>query len=389
MHCTDERSASPHKIAIKSSSNRGRSASVVTVTSPVSAVKTPTCCNCFGPLKSNNRWDDAISNQMSEVYCRACEDDDDDQYVRIPKEHLNSPAILTNITNRRGQRSKSATKPKVQNSVFTIQNELEIPNAINATTQNNYASDADVVENSKNVIEDYELGDDAMLDDVNVDVKDTDSIGMPNDEANTRKSLTNQIDTNEMIRCRGKEELPELLVASNEKNAENETQPLCHSPMNRHKSQNYNESLDDITPSDNETNELIFKAKSLASKQMPNKIICTNDHPLIPKNIACDVAVNKVENHTKNTINNDCNGNESTAQTTTIPKKSTLVERMSILKGMQRMYSTLPRMKKVHTVQQDTAPNQPPYSIPMRTTPDGTTIYYLCDLSKNVIKGAD
>lgn len=379
MHCIDERSASPHTIAIKSSSNRiGRSASIAAATAPVSAVKTPTCCNCFGPLKSNNRWDDAISNQMSEVYCRACEDDDDqaNQYVRIPKEHLNSPAILTNITNRRGQRSRSASKPKVPNSLFSVQNELEIPNA---TTQDEL--NTNVAENNKNMIEEYELGDDAV-----VDV--TDSTGKPNGQANASKNLSNKFDTNEMIRCRGKVELPELLVASNEDNAENASQQLCHSPKNRHKSLNYSKSLDDTISSDDGTNESTLKSKSLTSKHMPNKIICTNDHPLIPKKIECDVAVKREESHIKNTSNNDCNGNKSMAETK-IPKKPTLAERMSILKGMHRMYSTLPRMKKLHTAQQDTEANQPPYSIPMRTTPDGTTIYYLCDLSKNLIKGAD
>lgn len=392
MHCTDERSASPHKIAVQSSSYRGRSASVAAVPTPVSAIKTPTCCNCFGPLKSSNQWDDAISNQMSEVYCRACEDDDDqmntDQYVRIPKDRLDSPAILTNITNRTVQRRQNAaiatastkvTKPKEPNSVCCGQNELETPTT---TTTANERIDKESSECNRNIIEDYELGDDAV-----VDVTEHDDT--LNGQLNAPKNAPNKIDSHEMIRCRGKEELPEVLVASKGKQIEQSAQKLCHSPKNRPTFLN-SISLDDTVSSDSQTDELKLKVKTLASKQMPNKIICTNDHPLIPKKIESDADVKN--GYFTNTNSNDCNGNQSAATMMTasviVPKKPTVTDRMSILKGMHRMYSTLPRMKKVHTTQPDAA-HQPPYSIPMRTTPDGTSIYYLCDLSKNVIKGAD
>lgn len=292
-----------------------RSASVVTAT----ASKSPFCCNCFGPLKS--QWDDVISNQMSDVYCRTCEDDNyddqehnDGEFVRIPKDRLDSPAILTNVTQRKNQRNKIVQSHK-KSTYLSVSSDLQIANMSIDTKCDE--TNADNI--NKNPTEEYEFGDDVV----------TNEDEIPNANSNSSKIPSNPIDTNEMIRVRGKEELP---VSTESIQVDNHT----------------------------------------ISKHMPKKVICTDDHPLM-------------DDH-KDQSKSDCE-NSNMMRSMTDSMAST-PEKVSILKRMHRMYSTLPKIKKT-TPLEDTAKsaNRPPFSIPTRTTADGTTIYYLCDLSKNVIKG--
>ncbi|XP_055316297.1 uncharacterized protein LOC129576001 isoform X1 [Sitodiplosis mosellana] len=374
------RSASPNKTSVKL--NR-HSASMVTTTTTAAAVatitpppspppspspspptttaKTPTCCNCFGPLR--NQWgdDDAISNQMSEIYCRTC-DEDDHEVVHIPKNRYDSPAILTNVTKRTIQRNKSrgrAIQPKVHS-------QTKMPN-ITAIINVDKKVHEEIIENNKNNSEDFELGDDIVI-----------SSDRMFDDSNssTSKATRNMIDTNEMIRVvRGKEELP----VSSEVQAE-PIQQLCQSFNTQS-----NNKLDD-----HKTNEMNSKI------QLPDKVICTHDHPLIlhdNKMNSNESAESKAE-HSQTQINNvtdDCNtnnNNNNNYNNQSMTVSTSILEKQSILKRMHRMYSTLPKMKKVSTVQAETT-NCCPYSIPSRTTVDGTTIYYMCDISKNVIKELD
>lgn len=302
----DGRSASPNQ------SKRERSASVFASTSS----KLSTCCNCFGPLKS--QWNDAISSQMSEVYCRTCEDDnqpDDGEFVRVPKGRFDSPAILSNVTQRKCQRG--ADQPKI------------------------YTPTKRGDKQDKPETEDCELGDDVMSSD--------DVFNIQSDE---KTHISTTIDIHDMVRVRGREELP---VATELESV----QPKC----NNLPSQLTNE-ITDTNKSNADGQPTIA-----SSKQISSKVVCTDDHPLIPRD---------------EDVSGDCNGNRSASVDLLASDKK------SILKRMHRKYSTLPKAKKTTIFQDSTHPlNRSPYSIPTKNTPDGTTIYYMCDLSKNVIKGAE
>lgn len=321
------------------------------LTTTTTTAKTITCCNCFGPLK--NEWgdDDAISNQMSEVYCRTC-DEDDHEVVHIPKNRFDSPAILTNVTNRTVQRNKSlhstmAVKPQIHSKKEKTNNTI--------LEDANKKVHKEIIENTKNSSEEFELGDDIV-------VSSDEIFDVFNSSASNVTS--NMIESNETTRVvRGKEELP---VSS-----EPIIQQLCHSSNKK----SSNKKL-----VDNKTNEMNVKV------QPSEKVICTHDHPLILH----DNKVNANESdQTKPTLNNlmknvndNCKYNNNNNQQSMF---SSSFEKHSFLKRMHRKYSTLPKMKKISTAHADAA-NCGPYSIPSRTV-NGIQIYYMCDLSKNLIKG--
>lgn len=57
---------------------------------------------------------------------------------------------------------------------------------------------------------------------------------------------------------------------------------------------------------------------------------------------------------------------------------------------VERNYATLPRVKKSHfhpSILYSRETNRTPFKVPKRTTPDGTTIYYWCNVPKSKIKG--
>lgn len=327
-------------------------ASLPTTTTRTTAAKTLTCCNCFGPLKNEcGDDDDAISNQMSEVYCRTC-DEDDHEVVHIPKNRFDSPAILTNVTKRTVQRNKSfhltmTVKPKIHSQTEKFNN-IILEDANKKVHKEN-------TENNKNSSEEFELGDDVV-------VSSDDIFYVSN--SSSSNATGNMIESNETIRMvRGKEELP---VTSEP------IQQLRHS-FNKKSS----------------TKKLIDnKAIEINAKVQPSeKVVCTHDHPLIIH----DNKINAKEsgeskpkiNQLMKNVNDNCRYDNNSNQESMLSPSS--FEKYSILKRMHRKYSTLPKMKKISTAQADTA-DCGPYSIPSRTV-NGIQIYYMCDLSKNLIKG--
>lgn len=307
---------------------------------PPATTKFATCCNCFGPLKS--QWDDAISNQMSEVYCRACDTNDDDlndgEFVPIPKDRLNSPAILTNVTQRkcRTQTNPVIHQKRIYSSIYGSDNiTLNIPTI--PTELPTTSHDEKNTNSNKHSIEDYELGDDVAT-----------NSEYEHNEINASKS----IDANDLIRVRGKEELP-VLSDYDRKTIENKTSQIS-----------------------SEQTCLVSGANvpKTMSKNVSRRSACSKNHPLLSNE-------EKEEENFKpsdieaqyDVMNKDNNENPTTTGN------------VSFLK---RMYSTLPKMKKITANSGlPNAVNRPPFSIPMRITSDGTTIYYICDLPKHVIKG--
>lgn len=331
---TDGRSAS-------SKLNKARTSSAMSTTTPTKT-STATCCNCFGPLRNQNQLDD----QMSEVYCRACEDDIyEGEYVQIPKDRLNSPAILTNVTQRRGVRLKSNPHRKKSDSILNSQSSLVSPSVIN----HNKSVDNNNQNDNQNSIE---YGDDIV----------TNSESLNESSTDLHETFLTNIDTKDVIRVRGKEELP---VYSDDRIESVKT--VCHkNPIE------INRSLDEAScdiecdtvqspNSSNETNTLNEMNRKATLKHLSKKVNCTNDHPLVSNAKSDDKTHTTVEN-------NQCD-NRNSAMTSSMFAPQTLTT---------QIYSTLPKMKK-NTAQPT---NRQPLSMPTRVTSDGTTIYYLCDLPK-------
>ncbi len=283
------------------------------------ATKTTTCCNCFGPKK---RWSDSASGQMSDVYCRTCDDDID----------FDSPACLANITPKRG-------KPKHRN-LLTIESELELPNvkepkkeriklSVREKNNENRKSAKENCLNGKNnnkKVEEYELAQlaTAFDDDLTVDI--------------VKMGVLNDYESQIMIRVQGKEELPATQTTNN-----TETSGLN------------NVNLNEYSSVDN----------------------CSN-HPLDSNRIIDNLVDNT------NASNNDRRTNKSKSKDR---KNPTLIDDYNGNDGFYRLnraYSTLPKMKNKQNVPNLTRPLR---KVPMRTTPDGTNIYYWCDVPKKMQKG--
>ncbi|KAG4068190.1 hypothetical protein HA402_008831 [Bradysia odoriphaga] len=290
------------------------------------ATKTTTCCNCFGPKK---RWSDSASGQMSDVYCRTCDDDID----------FDSPACLANITPKRG-------KPKHRN-LLTIESELEIPNVKEPKKERKLSVREKNQENRKNVkenclnsknnnkkVEEYELAQlaTAFDDDLSVDI--------------VKMGVLNEFESKIMIRVQGKEELPATQTTNTRTNTD-------ASGLN-------NVNLNKYSSVDN----------------------CSNSHPLDSNRIIDNLVDNtntsiddrRAETKRKEPKNNkvltdDYNGNDG-----------------SRFDRLNRAYSTLPKMKNKQNVPN---PMRPLRKVPMRTTPDGTNIYYWCDVPKKMQKELD
>lgn len=249
-----------------------------------------TCCNCFVPKK---RWSDSASGQLSEIYCRTCDE-------------ANSPACLVNITPKK-------SKPKNRNILY-VESEIEVPSSsaapVNATNsvakksprkeslqlnpktgQKLEKKDKNKSNNNKNY-EEYELADDA-----------TSLNGQTTDDS-TNIEILKDFDSKLMIRVQGKEELPVI-------------------------EQNLN---------------------------IDNNKISNNRNPSI--NLMSRPKLFK----------NDLNGNLGRCR-------------------LSRSYSTLPKRKRPtnHHSMWYNRPNL--LQVPSRITPDGTQIYYWCNLPKKTLKG--
>lgn len=384
---------------------------------------------------------------MSDVYCRTCDDSDqNDDDDRIAND-INSPACLTRVTGKRHGRKNGDGKIR---NILSIESELELPgitakksspslqknasvcvpsphkinklqkdqisNTLRITADcgdgNNGLIEISVdnnktsclMNNNKKNADEYEIADDAIQ--FNDDENDI------NNDAMARINVLNEDDKKHMIRVNGTEELPAEQQTSpespsvrspkyryfdkthllNEIECIKEEAKIClidNSDSDRRKNCEINPSIPnskrsiDVSYNEqqqrphNDNNPLLND--KLAKKKPPlerstsvtsvknksNYINCTDDHPLMET---------KTDNsHGKIDEFDYLNGNTAAAP---------------ILKHFNRLYATLPRVKK-SVIQQVMATGKPLFRKlpPTRITPDGTTIYYWCDLSKQAIKG--
>lgn len=361
-----------------------KSASTEIKTSPTNAGSTALCCgghNCFGPKK---RWSDSASGQMSEVYCRACDtqsklveaidsDASGDSAATITgaaessaEDNIDSPACLANITPKR--RAGSKTKPAA--NVLTIESELEIPSgkgllkidkksSSSSTPKLSQQKKASTVKtkkattvtkakiskaadnlngrNNNKKIEEYEWADDATA---------FDAAELPTTEKLHRKvGILNAIDSKLMIRVQGTEELPARQQTTVAKKQQSGSKQHLPSVVDNNKLKTHSIASSSLKSSSSNRSKII-STNNVSSDVQP---------PAERRSVDCD----------------DHNGNAG-----------------SRFNRLNRNYSTLPKMKRIGGGQPLHAGHERPMKkIPMRTTPDGTNIYYWCDMSKRAIKG--
>uniref|UniRef100_A0A7G3AYU6 Putative spondins extracellular matrix n=1 Tax=Lutzomyia longipalpis TaxID=7200 RepID=A0A7G3AYU6_LUTLO len=130
------------------------------------ASATSCCTCCFG---SKKRWSDSASAQMSDVYCRTCDE-------------ANSPACLANVTPKR-------SRPKHQNLLTTFDSSRKEIKKVTESPKGHR-------KNNRNNVEEYELADDATS--LNGDL--TDDV--------VKIGVLSDLDPRLIVRVHGKEELP-------------------------------------------------------------------------------------------------------------------------------------------------------------------------------------
>lgn len=337
---------------------------------------------------------------MSEVYCRVCDNDDstDIDNRKNSIDNIDSPACLIHVTTKKKTLNGSSA-PKYR-SILTVESELELLNSKKSTaafnltysersttTKSNVNSPIKTCINSKNNNrnDEYELADDATI--CNGD-------GLV--DRDDRVNIIKHIDDDAVIRVQGKEELPvtpeeqitsqelrnNLVNACNADNSASNRKFNCPidklsdgHDINRVVMESNNDGL--ITTEEtakkcaeakNESNANIKtrRSSSISGKHIPKKVNCTNNHPLLTDEKQHEGKKNAFSN-----LDDVINGNDMTKK--------------PMLHRNHRLYSTLPKMKKPAATAMHNS--RPLKKIPSRVTPDGTTIYYWCDLSKQAIKG--
>lgn len=279
---------------------------------------------------------------MSDVYCRTCD-----------VESYDTPAILMKVAPKR---TAADRRRHTYHNVLNVNSELEI---LTANANGNETACIDIEHgtlpaDSKTCgsfsdsdgcgerATEYELGND---------------VAASNDEELDNVTIQTAIDMNQMIRVRGKEELPASSTETD--NAEFVVDDILDESDADNVEDNVNEAF----------------GKSL--KRIPFKTNCDDDHPLAITQIDySDEPINEVGTNTTNN-SNALNANDSNGTLSNAPAKASVFERM------HRMCGTLPKPQKMVA-----SLNRVGHSIPTRTTPDGTTIYYFCNLSKRALKGA-
>lgn len=281
------------------------------------------------------QWTDSCSGQMSDVYCRVCEHDKYD-----------SPAILMDMAH-----SHTNRHPETYQNVLNADSE---PDILSTTVE---ATCVDIEQNELNSERADEPFCDENLDKAN-EYEMGNDVAACDDEKLNNVTIQSDIDMNQMIRVRGKEELPVSTA---------ETQNAAYLVSDAVKQ----------SPTTINGNSIQKSAKD-PTKQMPMKTICdVDDHPLAIKRQDSDGNDSNADSSTNQLESDALNRNHANGRTSShVPS-----EKMSVFKRMHRMYSTLPKIRKPSN-------RMAPMTVPTRVTPDGTTIYYFCNLTKQPNKGA-
>lgn len=277
---------------------------------------------------------------MSDIYCRTCDDD---------KYNIDSPACLNTVVDKNTKKSGHR-----QRNLLTVESEIEMVHHSSSPKESKKsASNKKHLKPTKRskcctVVKGSKTGPDKNCKKTEVNGRNNnekmdeceyadDAIAFNSDfnEKMVKTGLIDEVESKLMIRVQGKEELP-VVQQQQTTNDEN------------------------IFVENTNSNVYI----DLNQKTRPIKNVTA-------KNV--DLSAVSKETETKTTMDekfnnisiNDYNGNKDNNNKIT-----------------RRKCSTLPKTKK--TLLQDNRSKR----FPMRKTPDGTTIYYWCDVPKKTLKGA-
>lgn len=334
---------------------------------------------------------------MSDVYCRTCDENDED--IKHAIDNINSPACLTNVTVKRKPVNTVNYQPQHPSSILTVESELEYlntkmklqtcanilkANGGDSSKQEQLKSNShncsdnknnNNISNKTNGVADtaagveYEIADDATI--FNSDLEDN---------LNRMNILT---DLDNKLIIHGKEELPAkeqtTTIEIHDQHRENASNAL-NIPYHSKNTLNKGALLllqNAVNNGDTIDKARILKTRSntlpaSVNKKASIKVNCTNNHPLLESKTS---SLTDDEFISDNLVDN---GDDDDAKHR---------HNKSAIRKMKRLYSTLPRTRKSILDQMSVCHKRTMKHLPTRITPDGTTIFYWCDLSKQAIKG--
>lgn len=301
------------------------------------------------------------------------------------KEKTGKTSLLSKVSPKklRAQRtqsnSSSSTIEKSSKTTLKTKKENINNNPESKTTKTIKKPEESKKDSNNDSCQEYEIADDAI------------SLNGGGDITQVSEGVAKMViltETDSMITVRGKEELPVVEQTPNT----TQSSPIPLSPLSNSNS------------NDSETKPHATMYQFEKCVRVP---VTADSHPLQPINTDSDNETFKNHNdnksssagHTADELSsgsnhcrpaslNDCNGNcnNNSASCSTSPMSPPSAEGDD-LQQSANFASTLPRTKRTAAMQ--AFYNRAINLVPKRRTPDGTTIYYWCDLSKKTLKGDD
>lgn len=333
---------------------------------------TASCCDCFSQCSPIKRWSDTGSARMSDIYISGKDVD------------FSSPACLAHMNTVK------------HGSLLTIESEIEFRNSNKIKTdkksnkgskksplkQNNTMSPK--IKESKgkvstNNYDDFDLADDAV--DACIEQSSPEIISLKNEEIiRVHKQPKDLIKSH--IRVNGKEEFPNVEELNKNHSKLQKAKSIAQDMMNQsnghHNVKNPSSSPSKTLPRPKGINRFFTY-----NRNKPNKVIdktpINDTPPRVPNTETTSFIVDAERtSEFRNAIDFVLRLDETHFKT---PPRKCITE---------RLYSTLPKMKKSHfhpSILYSRETNRTPFKVPKRTTGDGTNIYYWCDVPKKQIKG--
>lgn len=314
------------------------------------------CCDCFPSPKK--RWSDSGSAQMSEIYIENGVD-------RRVESDFSTPACLNNMTRKnnqnllsieseiefRGHLSNKKKNGKIEKKSPKMK--VKISKGMSKKKTKNYEielADEACAENEESFVD---LGKESHINDTDDDIIIVEERNNKNKKQqqtpSTRKLQKSISIAQESITCSS-----DKLMSSPSNTLPRPKGINRFFTSNRNKQNKINEKSDSNIVNNQETS---FITPPLTIPTAESVVKCEFQ-------LALDSAMQTLEQA-------DLNGN---------PQKFT----------KERNSNTLPRMKKSHfhpSILYSRDTNRTPFKVPKRTTTDGTSIYYWCDVPKKQIKG--
>lgn len=346
-------------------------------------VSPPNCCECFpSPQK---KWSDKSSAQMSDIYS-----------PETDKPDFSSPACLATV-------SKSPVL--LHRHLLTIESEIEFHGSNNNKKKTSKTSPRkDIKKSPKKQMKLKKSVNGKILErKLEMAEEAEDAVEVVNHNDNNDHSKSSPVNTKHTIRVNGKEEFPEEIQEVRELNVFVRNRSLESSreniPLHVSKSgtRSKSNSLAEVhkissprsTPRRGIQRFFTYRGRKQSTSTTPSS------SPVPPAVLVSEVEPSKIKiskvrsYETSFTQPRDC---EFKAALDSSLQQNISSEELNGQRPVtvDRNYATFPRIKKSHfhpSILYSRETNRTPFKVPKRTTPDGTTIYYWCNVPKSKIKG--